>query len=137
MLMGCFTCGLTYWAAVPFAGFGAFVGFFGRGNLRVAGLTLNLIALIPSVILLTMALGAAGVAGVSGGTKAAGGNPREANAARGPRNVVVTVRSTSVGPVHIDTGFEDRFDNQTRFHILVNVSNVSATKLVHYDAWWR
>jgi hypothetical protein len=53
-LMGCFTCGITYWVAAPFAAVGAILGFFGRGNTRVAAVTLNLIALIPAVILLWM-----------------------------------------------------------------------------------
>jgi hypothetical protein len=62
LLMGCFTCGLTYWAAVPFGGVGACLGFLGRGNLRVAAVTLNLLALIPAVILLSMFLTGAAVA---------------------------------------------------------------------------
>lgn len=54
MLMGCFTCGLTYYAALPLAVVGFIVGFFARGNLLVAGLTLNLLALIPAIILAVM-----------------------------------------------------------------------------------
>jgi hypothetical protein len=63
LLLGCFTCGVTYWAAVPFALVGGVVGFFGHGNMRVAGLVLNLLALIPATIVLVMFLGMAGLAG--------------------------------------------------------------------------
>jgi hypothetical protein len=52
MLMGCFTCGLTYGQPCPSRWPGLFSVSSARGNLRVAGVTLNLIALIPSVILL-------------------------------------------------------------------------------------
>jgi hypothetical protein len=61
LLLGCFTCGITYWAAVPFALVGGIVGFFGQGNMRVAGLVLNFLALIPATILLVMFVGMAGV----------------------------------------------------------------------------
>lgn len=64
LLLGCFTCGVTYWAAVPFALLGGGVGFFGRGNMRVAGLVLNFLALIPATIVLVVFVGMAGLAGV-------------------------------------------------------------------------
>ncbi len=47
LLMGCFTCGETYYTSVPLALLGFLVGFFGRGNMRVAGLLLNFLALMP------------------------------------------------------------------------------------------
>jgi predicted RNA-binding Zn-ribbon protein involved in translation (DUF1610 family) len=50
MLMGCFTCGMTYFAAAPFAAVGAGLAFFGRGNMKIAALVLNFVALIPAVI---------------------------------------------------------------------------------------
>jgi DNA-directed RNA polymerase subunit RPC12/RpoP len=51
LLLGCFTCGASYFAAVPMAAVGAGLGFFGTGNMRVAGLTLNLLTLVPAVVL--------------------------------------------------------------------------------------
>jgi hypothetical protein len=61
LLMGCFTFGLTYFAALPFALVGAGLGFFGKGNLRIACITLNFIALIPAVMLTVLFLvGSAG-----------------------------------------------------------------------------
>lgn len=56
LLMGCFTFGLTYFAALPFALVGAGLAFFGRGNLRVACITLNLIVLIPAIALTILLL---------------------------------------------------------------------------------
>jgi hypothetical protein len=54
MLMGCFTCGITYFAAAPFAAVGAGLAFFGRGNMKVAALVLNLVALVPAVVVFVM-----------------------------------------------------------------------------------
>jgi hypothetical protein len=51
LLFGCCTAGITYFAAIPFALIGGVVGFFGRGNLRVAGLVLNFLVLIPAIAL--------------------------------------------------------------------------------------
>lgn len=61
LLMGCFTCGATYYAAVPFALLGGLVGFFGRGNMRVAGLLLNFLALIPAIAVMLGVLGMIGL----------------------------------------------------------------------------
>jgi hypothetical protein len=55
--MGCFTCGITYYAAVPIAVTGAVLGYFGRDNLKIAGLTLNVLALVPAIILLALFMG--------------------------------------------------------------------------------
>lgn len=57
LLMGFFTCGTTYFAAVPFALLGGLLGFFGRGNMRVAGLLLNFLALVPAVVVMMAVLG--------------------------------------------------------------------------------
>jgi predicted Zn finger-like uncharacterized protein len=54
LMMGCFTFGLTYIAAAPLALVGGACGFFGRGNLRVAGLVLNLLVLVPAVVILVL-----------------------------------------------------------------------------------
>jgi hypothetical protein len=50
-MLGLVTGGGTFWAVVPLALVGGLLGFFGRKNLRVAGLVLNLLALAPAVIL--------------------------------------------------------------------------------------
>lgn len=52
LILGCFTCGVTYFAAAPLALVGGIVSFFAKGNLKVAGIVLNLLVLIPGVILL-------------------------------------------------------------------------------------
>lgn len=61
LFLGCFTAGLLHWAAVPLALIGALLGLVGRGNLRVAGITLNLLALIPATILLLVFVGVLGL----------------------------------------------------------------------------
>jgi hypothetical protein len=55
LLMGCFTCGMTYLAAIPLAAVGAGCSAFGSGYRRIAGLTLNLLALFPALILFVSA----------------------------------------------------------------------------------
>jgi hypothetical protein len=60
MLLGCLTYGITCLVAVPFALIGAACGFGAKGNLRVAGLVLNLLVFIPvlvGVILLVAVVG--------------------------------------------------------------------------------
>ena len=54
LLLGCFTCGMTYFAAAPLALVGGIISFFARGNLKVAGLVLNVLALIPAILLVGM-----------------------------------------------------------------------------------
>jgi hypothetical protein len=54
MLLGFFTCGLSFVAATLLAVAGAGLGFFSRGNLRVAGLTLNFLALVPAIVFLCL-----------------------------------------------------------------------------------
>jgi hypothetical protein len=49
---------------LPFALIGGAVGFFSHGNMRVAGLLLNLLALIPAAILLVLFVGGTGLAGL-------------------------------------------------------------------------
>jgi hypothetical protein len=56
LLLACPTCGFLAYLAVPVAAVGALVGVFGRGNLRVAGLTLNLLVLVPALILVAIFL---------------------------------------------------------------------------------
>ena len=51
-LMGWITCGVTWYAVVPLAGVGGGAAFFGRGNMKVAGIVLNLLALVPVLILM-------------------------------------------------------------------------------------
>jgi hypothetical protein len=65
LLMGCFTCGMSYFAAGPLAIAGVITGFFARGGLKVAGLTLNLVALAPAIILMVLFLLGMGVQAVS------------------------------------------------------------------------
>jgi hypothetical protein len=50
VLLGFLTCGLTDFVAFPLALIGFVLGCCARGELRVAGLTLNLLALIPAVL---------------------------------------------------------------------------------------
>lgn len=50
LVLGCFTCGLTYWAAAPVAVAGAGCAAFSRSRLRAVGLAVNLLALVPAVI---------------------------------------------------------------------------------------
>lgn len=62
LLFGCFTCGITYYVAIPFALVGSTLGFWASGSLRVAGITLNLTALIPAAaasLILATGMGAA------------------------------------------------------------------------------
>jgi len=61
LLLGCFTCGLTYYAAVPIALIGVGCSAFGRGNLRVAGLAINLLTLLPAIVIVGMIVFGAGV----------------------------------------------------------------------------
>lgn len=63
VVVGCFTFGITYLAAMPLALVGVIVGFFGRGNLKVAGITLNLLVLVPAIILAGLVF----IAGMSAG----------------------------------------------------------------------
>ncbi|NUQ61129.1 MAG: DUF4339 domain-containing protein [Pirellulales bacterium] len=70
IVLGCLACGLggfvTYPLAALFAVAGLIAGFFARGNLRVAGILLNALALVPAVLLLLMLLGVMGAAGAAG-----------------------------------------------------------------------
>jgi hypothetical protein len=71
LFLGCCTCGVTYYAAVPMAGVGAVLGFFGRANLRVAGLVLNFLALVPAIaftVLFATGSGLASIDGLKGGS---------------------------------------------------------------------
>jgi hypothetical protein len=51
LLLGPFTCGLTFFAAAPLAAVGAGCSAFGRGILRNAGLAVNLLTLVPAVLI--------------------------------------------------------------------------------------
>jgi hypothetical protein len=50
LVMGCFTCGLTYWLAAPIAVAGAGCAAFSQSRLRVVGLAANLLILIPAAV---------------------------------------------------------------------------------------
>jgi hypothetical protein len=65
LVMGCFTCGMTYFAAAPLAAVGAGCSAFGRGNSRVAGLALNIVTLIPAIVLFMMMLLGIGAAAIT------------------------------------------------------------------------
>jgi hypothetical protein len=90
MLMGCFTCGFTYFAAVPLALVGAIIGIFARGGLQVAGLTLNLLALVPAVGLAGMIV----VGGASSGVAA----PNATSSNAGAFSIVSTVPEREFKP---------------------------------------
>jgi hypothetical protein len=98
LLMGCFTCGLTYWAALPFALIGAVVAFFARGNFRTAGVVLNVVALIPAVALVVV-VGLLGVAGVaSSGPQADVGKPAPGGAPQRPAALAPPAEFTVSAP---------------------------------------
>lgn len=65
LLFGCFTCGVTYFAAAPLAAVGAVCSGFGRGNMRVAGLALNILTLIPAIALFGIVLFGAGAGAIA------------------------------------------------------------------------
>jgi len=65
LLLGCFTCGMTYFAAAPLAAVGAGCSAFGRGNMQVAGLALNILTLIPAIVLFGMMLFGAGAGAIT------------------------------------------------------------------------
>jgi hypothetical protein len=50
ILLGCFTCGMTYWVAAPLAVAGTGCAAFSRSRLRLVGLAANLMILIPAVV---------------------------------------------------------------------------------------
>jgi hypothetical protein len=50
LVMGIFTCGLTYWLAAPLALVGAGCSAFSQSRLRVIGLVANLLILVPAVM---------------------------------------------------------------------------------------
>ena len=50
LVMGIFTCGLTYWLAAPVALVGAGCSAFSHSRLRVIGLAANLLLLAPSIM---------------------------------------------------------------------------------------
>lgn len=45
-----FTCGFSIFAAIPFSVVGLVLAFFGRGQLKIAGLVLNLVALATTTM---------------------------------------------------------------------------------------
>jgi HEAT repeat protein len=61
LLAGCLLYGIPWVVAVPMAMVGVVLGFFAKGNLKVAGLTLNALALVPAVGLAVMVLGCCGI----------------------------------------------------------------------------
>jgi hypothetical protein len=65
LLLGCVTCGLTYFVAAPLALVGGAFSLFGREGMKVAGLALNVLTLIPGVVLLVLFLIGAGANAVA------------------------------------------------------------------------
>ena len=51
LLLGVVTCGLTFFLVAPFALVGTCCSAYGRGVLRVAGVILNVLVLIPGLAL--------------------------------------------------------------------------------------
>lgn len=81
LFLGCCTCGFTYYAAIPMAGAGAALGFFGRSNMRVAGIALNCVALVPAIIftiLFATGSGLASIGALAGKGTSRTGNPAPA-----------------------------------------------------------
>jgi hypothetical protein len=60
-LLGCVTWGAFHPFALPLALAGFILGRSARGNLRVAGLTLNLLVLIPAAVSFLAFLGLLGI----------------------------------------------------------------------------
>jgi hypothetical protein len=58
LLISPVTCGLTVWVALALSLVGVCLSFFGRGNLRVGSLTLNLLvflfSLLPQALLVAL-----------------------------------------------------------------------------------
>ncbi|HEY1378297.1 MAG TPA: hypothetical protein VGF55_15975 [Gemmataceae bacterium] len=50
LVMGMFTCGITYWLAAPVALAGAGCSVFSHSRLKVVGLVVNLLILAPGVV---------------------------------------------------------------------------------------
>lgn len=48
----CFTCGIGYWITAGLAIIGIILGIFGRGGMRIVGILLNTLALIPAILIL-------------------------------------------------------------------------------------
>lgn len=63
LMMTCFTWGISYCLCIPTAIFGLIVSVFARTQLRVIGITLNVISLLPAVVLLAISLLFAAAAG--------------------------------------------------------------------------
>jgi hypothetical protein len=59
LLAGCLTMGLSYWGAAPFAAGGAGCAFFSQSRLRIIGLVVNLLLLIPAIFLIRTMVAAA------------------------------------------------------------------------------
>jgi hypothetical protein len=49
LVLGCVTCGLTFYGVAPFAAVGTCCSAYGRGPVRVAGLIVNIVTLIPGI----------------------------------------------------------------------------------------
>lgn len=165
MLMGCFTCGGTYFAAVPFALIGGGIGFFGKGNLRVAGIVLNAVVLVPATVLLVMFVMAAGAASLpkpSAGQKEeppqtqASASNRKDEPPRKPASEDGKWHDASKGPITkgsvrvrvdkvvIDRFTVKRFDEDTRgeskekfLQIFVTVENLSRNKILKFTGWGK
>lgn len=151
LFMGCFTCGITYIAAIPMSGIGAGVGFLGKGNLRVAGLVLNILTLIPAVIismfmLIVMAIGTAG-----GALESAKATERDKPRPPATDKEEVTYTDASAGkPIRVglvevsvkDIGRGDSFDRDVEgrpypLRIYVEVRNTSDARKVEFTAFCR
>jgi len=66
LILVCCTAGLSGAAAIPLALIGVGCAFFGRGNMRVAGIVLNLLTLLPAIALTALFfLGIAGNIGLN------------------------------------------------------------------------
>jgi DNA-directed RNA polymerase subunit RPC12/RpoP len=61
LVMGCLTFGLSYWVSAPLAVVGAGFAAYSHSRLRIVGLTLNLLALIPAAMAFRAAWTAAGM----------------------------------------------------------------------------
>jgi hypothetical protein len=155
LLLGCFTCGITYWAAVPFAAIGAVVAFFGQGNMRVAGLVLNFLALIPAIILLATFAGMVGLAGLGAAVQpsqtdrtpapwpAAPDREKESEPKWTPSDKAVVhgdlqiqITKTAIGKVPLKEIFHEGATSQDDLlMVTLALLNKNPTKKVEYHSW--
>lgn len=95
ILLVCCTCGVSIYVAVPLAGGGAVLGFFAKKqSLKVTGMSLNCIALVPALILTVLFITGMSVDAINpvkrGGPVAGVDNPKPASQPVAPKPAMMT-----------------------------------------------